>query len=472
MNKAFGDKLSLNSWAKERLPEYLWLRLILSEYEREEGLKKCMDILYGISKLKLSLDLFSPRISDILSLNSDEQRSIYKIIKSYVNAEVLSPMTVILRGEQYEHFNQFFYCSNHTLEFKVKKMKETLRLFSYHQDNTTTDLRYLALFLAVLKGKMVFQNDLVGLEAIKNYAYTNHEDEHMRMYRPFIRATEGIGIDNDNREYIEYFWREFGTITGCEPMYIKYEETNKDLTVFIKDIRKLLEYFIAYYKIETLESDKFSVIFGTTMYILKISEEVNGNNLYDSILGRQAYRTILESYIMMKYLCINEVSNINIFRDYKLYGIGKYKHVLLKARESSEIDDKTSQINKVVLSALVNETLFEEYLDIDVRYFDSQNIKKKFDVVGELQLYETFYEYNNNYVHGFWGAVRESSMLPCDNPLHSYHCVLDIENNQKLTSVKNDLEDLLKKHLNLISTHYEFPKWFKDTWEEDIQYGL
>ncbi len=40
LNEGFRDQLTLSSWAKERMPEYLWLGLILLYYGRNEDLRK------------------------------------------------------------------------------------------------------------------------------------------------------------------------------------------------------------------------------------------------------------------------------------------------------------------------------------------------------------------------------------------------------------------------------------------------
>ena len=49
-NAASGDTLQLSSWAKERMPEYLWLGLILLRYGREVGIEKAGKILFEISR--------------------------------------------------------------------------------------------------------------------------------------------------------------------------------------------------------------------------------------------------------------------------------------------------------------------------------------------------------------------------------------------------------------------------------------
>lgn len=49
-NAALGDTIKLSPWAKERMPEYLWLGLILLHYGRTTGIEKAGNILSEISK--------------------------------------------------------------------------------------------------------------------------------------------------------------------------------------------------------------------------------------------------------------------------------------------------------------------------------------------------------------------------------------------------------------------------------------
>jgi len=53
-----------NSWFYSRLPEYLWLGLILFEYDRQVGLKKCYQIIIKLHDIDKNISL--PKWSSIL----------------------------------------------------------------------------------------------------------------------------------------------------------------------------------------------------------------------------------------------------------------------------------------------------------------------------------------------------------------------------------------------------------------------
>jgi hypothetical protein len=211
-------------------------------------------------------------------------------------------------------------------------------------------------------------------------------------------------------------------------------------------------------KEKTLAEDKFDIIIGSMNYALKIFIEIDNKSLGNSILGRHGIRTIIEIYIMLKYLLRNETEKPNIWKEYKAYGIGKYKLVLLKARETEL--DKTSHFIPPLADVIVNERIFEEFTDIDLKYFDKQGIREKSIDVGEKELYDLFYDYDSSFAHGLWGAIRESAMLPCDNASHQYHCIPDIHANQSLPDVKSDCAKIIKKLFSLLADVYEIPDTF------------
>lgn len=467
-NNSFGEMLKLNSWARDRLPEYVWLGLILNKYGRKEGLKKAESILWQLAQI--DIELTQPKISKILNLSLDKQEKVFKIICNYIDPNVLAPLTIVFRTKENDLFSKYFYDRAQTVDQRISVIKDIIRKCFDHQSNQATDLRYLCIGFLFFKGKVHATG--MTVEAIKNYSKTDHKDEKMKIYRPSIRSFEGLGMDIDetNANFISYFWEELGLVTDCSPHYIKFTQHKEELVESFLDTKKVIENIIVLNKSKLLEDAKFNVLIGSMIYILKIADEVLNKELENAILGRHALRTILEVYIMMKYLVLKEKDRNNIFEDYQVYGVGKYKHILLRVRESSIINEQ-SHIVVPLLESIVNEPMWEEFMNIDVRFFDQQNIKKKFEEVNEKELYETYYEYGTNYAHGFWGAVRESSLLFCDNPLHKYHSVPDIYFKQKLTSVAFDIDRILKLYIQLLSKTYEFPTWYKSKYE-GIEYGI
>jgi hypothetical protein len=449
-----------NSWARDRLPEYLWMGLILTNHGRKETFNKLFPILKYISTVDREME--HPKISKILSLPDDKQEKIYERILDNLDKSDISPLTVILNGNDYPIFYRYFNDNTMSMEKRLEIVGKTIRKLWNHQSNEATDIRFLALCLLLYNNKIQFSpQSKVTAIALAHYPNTEHDDERMRSYRPSVRSFEGIDFGHDDYSFSKYFWNEIGMLDECKLIYLEYPKgniMNKDL---IEDSKNAIDYTLSAHKEISLNEDKFSVLTGSLSYALKIYEEIITKDLGESILGRHGSRTIIELIIILKYLIKEESNKPDIWSEYKQYGIGKYKLILLKSREKRDEKEK-SHFCEPLIDILVNELGWEEYQDVDLKYFDKTGIREKSIEVGEKDLYDILYDYDSNYVHGLWGAVRESSLLTCDNPNHKYHSVPDIFNCQKQSSVLYDSEKCFMKLLRIYHVNYAFPEWFAD----------
>lgn len=159
---------------------------------------------------------------------------------------------------------------------------------------------------------------------------------------------------------------------------------------------------------------------------------------------------------MMKYLLKEETNHKDIWTEYQYYGIGQYKLIVERIRESGK-DLTDSHVQAKYLDILVNEYKNKEFIEMDTTYFDKKNIRDKAKSVNEKELFGFYYDYDSAFVHGLWGAIRESSLIKCNSPAHQYHCVPDVENNQKLKSVWKDCYDTMNKILDILVDIYGYP---------------
>lgn len=115
-----------------------------------------------------------------------------------------------------------------------------------------------------------------------------------------------------------------------------------------------------------------------------------------------------------------------------------------KKLKTDEICDKAVAVN--VLNFLYT------------KYFDKQNIRLKAEDVGEKNLYGLYYDYDSSFEHGLWGAIRESSLLKCNNPAHKYHCVPDVEDETRLKTVLPDCIMIMNKTISFLDEIYGIPE--------------
>jgi len=111
----FGDSLQLTSWSKDRLPEYMWIALILNHYGRNEGLR----IMYQIMQRLKENDSCIAELSKILELDDEMQEQIYSTIDLFVPKEVLSLLTVVLSSASYPCFFNHYCLPEKSVEEKI-----------------------------------------------------------------------------------------------------------------------------------------------------------------------------------------------------------------------------------------------------------------------------------------------------------------------------------------------------------------
>lgn len=442
------------SWTYGRMPEYIWIGLILKYFGREEGLKKSY---YIISKIhNVAPDLYTVRLSQILKLDTNIQEEIYEYIISLGVKDAISPLTIFLTGSQAPVFAKYFYSYKQGIEDRCKAIVETMSEIMDHQSNEATDIRFVAVYFNILSGKMHLLKEQVNL--LISYPASKHIDEIMRMARPIVRSLEMmiLTFENTDSEYLKGFWRCVSEMTECDIFVINFPEENRSITAYMESLHEVFVYLSELLIASNMLDEKMNVLLGIATYSYKRLKEIYRHQLFNSISGRSCVRVLIEDYIMMKYLMKNEAFHENIWHDYQLYGMGLYKLVLDRHRESDCLEE--SHFDEKYIEALVNEFKGEEFINMDTRYFDKQNIRSKAESVNEKSLFGLYYDYDSSFEHGLWGAIRESSLLKCNNPAHKYHCVPDIEDEIVLKTVLPDCVMIMNKTILFLNELYGIPE--------------
>lgn len=444
------------TWTHGRLPEYLWIGLILKQYGRTVGLAKMYDIVTFLHEIAPGMSV--PRISDILALDSSSQAAFYEHVCSVVSRETLAPMTLFLTQSKYPVFAQSFACQGLSISDREKTIINVMKEIFGHQTNDSTDIRFVVLyFFAALSGRLCFQNR-EQVDFLLEYPVLDHSAEKMRMFRPLVRSAEMIVLQSEkaNSDYLRLFWGRLSCMTQCSLYSVHCPDDKRDIDAYMEHLHDVFSYLSQLFVTTSPLDEKMNVLLGISTYSYKRLREVVDHGLCNSISGRSCMRVLIEDYIMMKYLIKNEPEHPDIWREFQFYGIGLYKLALGRHRERDGVDPNC-HFNAEYIQVLVNEFKSEEFINMDTRYFDQQNIRKKAEAVGEADLYGLYYDYDSSFEHGLWGAIRESSLLKCDNPAHQYHCTPDVDDRVNLKSVLPDCIGVMNKTLALLNETYGIP---------------
>jgi hypothetical protein len=265
------------------------------------------------------------------------------------------------------------------------------------------------------------------------------------------------GMDTSaNNEHASFFWERISKMTDCKLIKIQFEEEKRDTDQYIQYLQDIYSYLSEVFTKTSPLDNKMLVLLGIATYSFKRIREVSDHKLSNTIVGRSSVRVLIENYIMIKYLITNEPTHKDIWTEFQEYGIGQFKLIVERSREQNPVKEN-SHVDYKYLEILVRDFKNEMFLDMDTRYFDNKNIRDKAKIVDENQLYGLYYDYDSAFEHGLWGAIRESSLLNCSNPLHRYHCIPDINDEQNLKSVWPDCVMVMNKTINVFDEIYGIP---------------
>lgn len=381
--KGMGASLSLSSWSKCWLPEFLWIGLIIHEQGRKKGFENLYNIIEKLRDAKIAM----PQMSKIFTLERSKQELFWGIVTEYVENSVLLPLTVVITPDINTVFYNRFFDFSMNVDESISKLLDIAKECNRFHDEMTTDICFIVDWFYVLNGRLQISSKLDILpKALTGYYKHIHEDEIMRSYRPMIRSTfQGLCNLDCSKEFSEQFWQILGEISECNPLKIVWD-MNESMD-FYKMSTNVMEYFSVSNEDKKMET-KYTVIMGMTCYIYRVYQEIVEKHMQNDIGGRILFRTMLETYINLKYMMRQESEIPDVYERFKAYGNGKYKLVMAKLREKkySVVDD--SQLDKKYMELIVNEEMDEVFINMSIGYFDRTSVRTKFQKCGEDELYE------------------------------------------------------------------------------------
>ena len=232
------------SWTYGRMPEYLWIGLILHHFGRDDGLKKLYSIILKLHNL--APEMYTAQMSKILELDSDLQRKIYNYIIEIASKQTLTPLTLIFTASKAPEFSESFYCKDLSIRDRCDILTDTMRKLTNHQSDESTDVRFVALYFSLLSGKLHLPKEQINL--INDYPKLSHKDELMRMVRPSVRSLKImlLTFEKISSGYIQNFWRCISNMTDCSLYLVEFTEETAILQIIWKKSMKYMYIFQNY----------------------------------------------------------------------------------------------------------------------------------------------------------------------------------------------------------------------------------
>jgi hypothetical protein len=214
------------------------------------------------------------------------------------------------------------------------------------------------------------------------------------------------------------FWRECLAKTPCSPTVpppTPPVDADAYLREFFEVYRSLCEHCLLTSESTDIDARHDST-FGITLFAINLAIGAGRGNVHRRAEGRLILRTIVEAYLTLKYL--EKKDDSTIWLQYRNYGVGQSKLALLKNLRAEQLPDFVYLED---LLRYANEDIWQEFMPINLKSWAERNLRKMAAEAGVKETYDKYYDWSSGYVHGHWGAIRDSVFAVCLNPLHRYH---------------------------------------------------
>lgn len=434
-------KLTNSSWIDDRLPEMLWAALILVEFKRDDALTIFRRFLKFLGENNKRDQLFDVTLSGIAKLDP-ELRSELLMTLCYQESitYALQPLllfpnlparsaweTVLPEGQPNE-----------------KMLMKAVGLALWHQSQEATDCRWVKVMAQVLSGRFQIPPDI----AEQWFGYPNVGDQ--RAVRPSIRAAEITPpLSSPDLTWPRDFWKVCWENTPCFALPSKNDNVPQSAVTSryaIDNVRSCLGEHWQKTHSTTAVDAKHDCIFGTAFYAMRILEELLSIGTAQAVLGRLGLRTLLDLRINLRYLL--KLDKQEIWDKWRRYGSGQAKLNVLKL---DEMEQSPSFVDQESLENIANEDIWEEMVSIELGHWTDKDLRKLSIECGLKEMYDRYYSWTSAFVHGNWGAVRESTYTTCGNPLHRLH---RYPKDNQLRDVISDAVSLVDQVLEEVSAVY------------------
>ena len=444
-----------SSWIDARLPEMLWAVLIRIQWEGEDGYRVFREITQEFCRHIEHIPVRGITLTDIANTPVETREKIIQTIVDKAGAETLQPLLLFTGLPALESWQRAISIPGK--EEDISTVAWSVAEVLPHQSQFATDIRWVKLIGTIAAERMSMPQEM--LENINFYP----DKGDQRSVRPSIRSAE-ITDDLLDPQYVwaTKFWEFCYENTSCMPE--KNESKSEEISGLIHNLRADREFYVTrvsdsrdalidhFFKTSntTKVDSRHESIFGIALYMLDVFLECAGLELASGISGRVTLRIMMESYVTLKYLFYKEKAGDDSWDSYRDYGLGQLNLINKKYEEQSLT---SSLVDREHIGYLANEDKWAEFVPINIGHWDELDLRKICVKVGEKKLYDMFYSYSSGYVHGSWGAVRESAMQSCLNPLHRLHRIPSFQISL-LPNPNEECRKLLNKAFALVDKGY------------------
>jgi hypothetical protein len=439
----FGDTLQLVEWARDLLPEYLWIAALFHMHPFNEAItlyNQTLDILDPLNTdeqhvLLGTVSSFAlvpeeSRSTARNALHSVSQKAIIEPVGLIFSLYPECPATWLMEGNPLAHGSEH-------LEGTLGRLKYLIKSLMPAGEHSVTKIRGVKLNRLFKHNKILLNSTIPSelIEGIEQYPNTPHQslvDSFIRnSTMAFLPQGPGYG------KWSQYFWQQNYRISICTienkensiPQDSSADECLGKLVVegvsCWSNVKKEVTTAAQRIDCDLFNPDRDDVLLGLLGRQARLlSYLLQYDQLWLETVGMLLLRSMIDCLITLTWLAQKGVHQD--FRKFKEYSLGKEK--LLKLHLEERLDKGAEELAAAQRQgeAIIANELNEEFLSIELGHWLQRDTRKMADDVGLGEEYRLLYAPLSASAHGEWLALKQDVLVRCANPLHRGHYILDL----------------------------------------------
>jgi hypothetical protein len=416
------QELELQSWMNDRLPEMLWAALLVTCLPRDQALSIVREVAgYAdehVERFRDTQDHIDVTLSGIARLGTADTEAIVGILTSQADRRrVLRPLALLEDLPARECWRNAL--NNPVAAEDWELLKVAVASTLDYSSREATDCQWARVLFMMLAGKLILPTE----ELAKEIFYYPDFGE-MQKVLPTIRSTGGVlgamaRTTPSPPDFAPRFWSQCMRETACvaEPSPTDYEIAPASTTLqCVNEVYTRLVDQANTSRNTTALDARHDAVFGIGLYALSILKELLLIGAGNSISARLSLRTLLDCFVTLAYL-VKRDSN-QLWQSYRTFGAGQVKLAFIKLNESEE---QVGYVKTESLERLANEDMWQEFVPINLGHWEKANLRAMSQQADAKDEYDRYYGWASAFSHGHWGAVRDTVLQTCQNPLHRLH---------------------------------------------------
>jgi hypothetical protein len=317
---------------------------------------------------------------------------------------------------------------------------ETMRLGADSHQDLATHAIYMWFRGMVRMQRISFDRDDPGFQALQRYE-ERPTDRERKLAETTLRASflsiqaAGLSDNPPSAAWCERFWRTNGRLFRCvlRPRE-ESEPANPDRLAQGSARMYQLHYrFLrasADIDPDVWDHDRYDVLTGVVWRILRTAAHLVAHPpLWSEEHGYPSIRMLFEAYVQLKWMLAVEASRPGVWHEFKNYGRGRTKALLLHTEEViSRSDGDSREILERLLPKLraqANRDVGEDFQDISTASTFAAD-KTLLDMAREVSLEDMYHSVMipaSSALHGDWAALEDLVLDRCVHVLHDDHAI-------------------------------------------------